>query len=107
MSTIDDGYDTEAMDKIEANTKDQINALKIVCFKQIELRIREQGKDLLDKIDLMELSYKSRITETQAAISAIQLDQDQMLDKVRGSQSEILVINKNLAANLKKQRSEI
>ena len=36
-----------------------------------------------------------------------QLDQDQMLEKVRTSQTEILMINKNLAANLKKQRGEI
>ena len=30
-----------------------------------------------------------------------------MLEKVRTSQSEILMINKNLAANLKRQRGEV
>ena len=30
-----------------------------------------------------------------------------MLDKVRSSQTEILMINKNLASNLKKQRAEL
>ena len=30
-----------------------------------------------------------------------------MLEKVRSTQSEILMINKNLAANLKKQRTEL
>ena len=45
--------------------------------------------------------------ETQAAVSAIQLDQDQMLEKVRASQAEILMINKNIASNLKRQRAEV
>ena len=56
---------------------------------------------------MIELGCKSLITETQVALSAIQLDQDKMTDKVRTSQSEILMINKNLASNLKKQRGEI
>lgn len=37
----------------------------------------------------------------------MQVDQDKLIDKVRSSQSEILMINKNLASNLKMQRSEI
>ena len=76
--------------------------MKKICFKQIEARLKEVGGDTLERIDEMEFRYKSKITETQAAISAIQLDQDQMLDKVRSSQTEILMINKNLASNLKK-----
>ena len=81
--------------------------MKKICFKQIEARLKEVGGDTLERIDEMEFRYKSKITETQAAISAIQLDQDQMLDKVRSSQTEILMINKNLASNLKKQRTEL
>ena len=41
MSTIDDGYDSEAMAKIEANIKTEVEASKHACFKQIELRVRE------------------------------------------------------------------
>ena len=33
MSTIDDGYDTETMAKIEANTKKEVDNLKAVVFK--------------------------------------------------------------------------
>ena len=43
MSTIDDGYDSEAMAKIEANIKTEVEASQHACFKQIELRIRESG----------------------------------------------------------------
>ena len=81
--------------------------MKKVCFKQIESRLREKSEDIEQQIEDLEARYKSQITETQAAISAIQLDQDQMLDRVRSSQTEILMINKNLASNLKKQRSEL
>ena len=107
MSTIDDGYDTETMAKIEANTTKAVEQVKKQCFNQIETRLKEAGAEMNSRIHNIEAGYKSQITETQAAISAIQLDQDQMLEKVRTSQSEILMINKNLAASLKRQRGEI
>ena len=71
MSTIDDGYDSEAMAKIEANTRKECESVKLQCFKQIEIRLSENNSNLLKRVDEIEMSYKSQITETQAAISAI------------------------------------
>ena len=51
--------------------------------------------------------FKSQITETQAAVSSIQLDQDGITEKVRSSQTEILMINKNLAGSLKRYKHEL
>ena len=62
---------------------------------------------LSKRVDDIDLATKSSITETQIAVSAIQVDMDKLVEKVRSSQSEILMINKNLASNLKKQRTEI
>ena len=57
---------------------------------------------LSKRVDDIDLVTKSAITETQVAVSAIQVDMDKLVEKVRSSQSEILMINKNLASNLKK-----
>ena len=51
--------------------------------------------------------FKSQITETQAAVSSIQLDQEGITEKVRSSQTEILMINKNLAGSLKRYKNEL
>ena len=59
MSTIDDGYDSEAMAKIEANIRREVDAVKNQCFKQIEIRLQEEGTDLRKRIDGIEMSYKS------------------------------------------------
>lgn len=71
MSTINDGYDTEAMAQIEANIKSEVEMMKKVCFKQIENRLAEKAEETDERIDGLEAKYKSQITETQAAISAI------------------------------------
>ena len=59
MSTIDDGYDSEAMAKIEANIRREVDAVKNQCYKQIEIRLQEEGTDLRKRIDGIEMSYKS------------------------------------------------
>ena len=50
--------------------------------------------------------YTGQILETQAAMSTIQSEQDAMLEKVKKSQGELLLINRNIAGNLKKLRQE-
>ena len=39
-------------------------------------------------------------------MSSIQSEQDAMLEKVKKSQAELLLINRNIAANLKKLRQD-
>ena len=107
MSVIDDGYDSENMQKLATDMKNEVESLKKTCFQQIEARLGETEATLTKKIESIDLSCKSLITETQIAVSAIQVDMDKLIEKMRSSQSEILMINKNLAANLKKQRTEI
>ena len=64
MSTIDDGYDSDTMAKIDANIRKQCEAVKSQCFKQIETRIQETNGELFKRMDSVEMSYKSQITET-------------------------------------------
>ena len=58
-------------------------------------------------MDTSEMYLKSQITETQAAVSSIQFDLEGMNEKVRSSQTEILMINKNLAGSLKRYKYEL
>lgn len=51
LSTLDDGYDSDTMQKIHADTQKQIDSLKKVCFKQIEERIIESGQNLDKRIE--------------------------------------------------------
>lgn len=100
--TVDDGYDSDTMIRVDNKIKREIEGVQAKCFQQIEMRLLEDKSDVSTRMTNLEISTKSQITETQVAISAIQLDQEKMLDKVRSSQTEVLMINKNLAANLKK-----
>ena len=59
MSTIDDGYDTETMAKIEANTSKAVEQCKKQCFAQIETRLKEAGAELNSRIFNIESGYKS------------------------------------------------
>ena len=95
------------MIRVDNKIKREIEGVQAKCFQQIEMRLLEDKSDVSTRMTNLEISTKSQITETQVAISAIQLDQEKMLDKVRSSQTEVLMINKNLAANLKKQRFEV
>ena len=59
MSTIDDGYDSEAMAKIEANIKSEVEASQHACFKQIDLRIRESGQEIDKQLEKQKMSTES------------------------------------------------
>ena len=77
-------------------------------FGELSVKIRitktEIEDDFNNKIEQVKNGYSSQINETQAAMSSIQSEQDAMLEKVKKSQAELLLINRNIAANLKKLR---
>ena len=59
MSTIDDGYDTEAMAKIEAQTKKEVENMQKECYKHIENRLKETFVEVKGNIEEIEARYKS------------------------------------------------
>ena len=54
--------------------KKEVETLKNTCFERIEMRLEEEKVEVYKKVDMMELNIKSLITETQVALSALQLD---------------------------------
>ena len=59
LSSIDDGYDSDTMNKFRQDVDRSISAMKKECFRQIETRIVGTQKETFERIEKIEASYKS------------------------------------------------
>ena len=71
VSLVDDGYDSESMQKFVSDMKKELEQLKKVCFEQTDSKVGDAQNKINERIDGIDLNCKSLITETQVAISAI------------------------------------
>ena len=106
FSTFDGDVDSEFAGKMEQFVKDSIEQ----AYGELSVKVRVVRKELEEEfknqLDQVRSGYTGQILETQAAMSSIQSEQDAMLEKVKKSQAELLLINRNIAGNLKKLRQD-
>lgn len=81
--------------------------VKSECVSYFESRLKEQLKETDKRLDGVEEKCLSAVTESQAAFSTLKQEFDKLDDKMRESQTETFVINKNIAANQKRLKFDI
>ena len=106
FSQFDGDVDSEFAGKMEEFVKESIEQACAELSLKIRHTKQELEGDLKKAVGSVRAQCTSQVNETQAAMSSIQAEQDGMLEKVKRSQAEILLINRNIASNLKKLRQD-
>ena len=102
-----DGYDSETMVRLSKKIDTSVEDVRNYAVKYIEKRLKEFDTEMDNKIQMNDKGIKSEIAENVSMIANLQHELDNILEKVRASQAEILMVNKNLAASMKNQKFEL